>query len=70
MDYSSTNIDILDISITKNSTKLPTDIFPKENDSYQYQHTTPCHLTNCKKYILYGQAICKFALKESIEKKS
>ena len=67
MNYSSTNIDFLGISITKNAAKLSTDIFIKDTDSYQYQHTTSCHLSSCEKFIIYGPAI---GIKEAIEKKT
>lgn len=63
MNYSSTNIDFL----TKNAAKLLTDIFTKDTDSYQYQHTTSCHLSNCEKFIIYGPSI---GIKEAIEKRS
>ena len=57
MDYSDTTINFLDVSVTKNSTKLSTDLFTKDTDSHQYLHATSCHPYSCKKSIPYGQAI-------------
>ena len=57
MDYSDTTINFLDVSVTKNSTKLSTDLFTKDTDSHQYLHATSCHPYSCKKSIPYGQTI-------------
>ena len=57
MDYSDTTNNFLDVSVTKNSIKLSTNLFTKDTDSHQYLHTTSCHPYSCKKSILYGQTI-------------
>ena len=57
MDYSDTTINFLGVSVPKNSTKLPTDLFTKGTDSHQYLHVTSCHPYRCKKSVLYGLAI-------------
>ena len=57
MDYFDTTINLLDVSVTKNSTKLSTDLFTKDTDFHQYLHATSCHPNSCKKSIPYGQAI-------------
>ena len=57
MDYSDSTINLLDFSVTKNSTKLSTDLFTKDTDFHQYLHATSCHLYSCRKSIPYGQAI-------------
>ena len=59
MDYSDTAINFLDVSVTKNSTKLSTDFFTKDTDSHQYLHATSYHPYSCKKSIPYGQVIRK-----------
>ena len=40
MDYSDTTINFLDVSVTKNSTKLSTNLFSKVTDSHQYLRAT------------------------------
>ena len=57
MDYSDTTINFLDVSVTKNSTKLSTDLIVKDTDFHKYLHATSCHPYSCKKFIPYGQAI-------------
>lgn len=57
MNYSSTNIIFLNVSITKNGAKLSTDLFTKDTDFHQYLHVTTCHSPYCKKSIPYGQVI-------------
>ena len=57
MDYSDTTNNFLDVSVTKNSTKLSTDLFTKDIDSYQYLHATSSTLIVAKKSIPYGQTI-------------
>ena len=56
-NYSDTTINFLDVSVTKNSTKLSTDLFTKDTDSHQYLHATSCYPYICKKSIPYGQGI-------------
>ena len=57
MDYSDTTINFLDVSVTKNSTKLSINLFTKDTYSHQYLHATSCHSYSCKKSIPYGQEI-------------
>ena len=57
MDYSDTTINFLDVSVTKKSTKLSTDLFTKDTDFHQYPHATLSHPYSCKNSIPYGQAI-------------
>lgn len=58
MHYSSTNINILDVSVTRNRKKLSTYLFfTKDTDSHQYLHATSCHPPNCKKSISYRKDI-------------
>ena len=40
MDYPDTTINFLDVSVTKNSTKLSTNLFTKVTDSHQYLRAT------------------------------
>ena len=51
MNYSDTTINFLDVSVTKNSTKLSTDLSTRDTDSHQYLHATSFHLYICKKSI-------------------
>ena len=62
MDYSDTTINFLDVSVTKNPTKLSTDLFTKDTDSQQYLHATSCHPCSCKKSLMDNQ----FAQKEFV----
>ena len=55
--YSSTNINFVDVFITKNGTNLSTDLFTKDTHSREYLHVGSCSPPNCKKSIPYGQVI-------------
>ena len=61
MDYSDTTINFLGVSVTKNSTKSPADLFTKGTDSHQYLHVTSCHPYRCKNLSFMDK---QFALKE------
>ena len=57
MDYSTTKINFLDVTVAKVGNKLETDLYCKPTDTHQYLHAQSCHRNIYKKLIAYGQAI-------------
>ena len=57
MDYSTTEINILGVTIMKNGNKFETDLYCKSNDTHQYLQEQSCHRNIYKGYIAYGQVV-------------
>ena len=57
MDYSTTEINFLDVTVVKVGNKLETDLYCKPTDTHQYLHVQSCHRNIYKKSIAYDQAI-------------
>ena len=43
MDYSTTEINFLGVTVTKVCNKLETDLYCKPNDTHQHLHALSCH---------------------------
>ena len=46
------------IAVSKSNNKLPSDLYTKETDIYEYLHVKSCHRSCIKRAIPYGQAVC------------
>ena len=57
MDYSATEINFLDVTVTKAGNKLETDLYCKPTDTHQYLHAQSCHSNVYKGSIAYGQVV-------------
>ena len=57
MDYSTAEINFLDVTVTKVGNKLETDLYRKPNDTHQYLHVQLCHLDVHKRCIAYRQVV-------------
>ena len=57
MDYSTTEINFLDVTVTKVVNKLETDLYSKPTDTHQYLHTESCQCNLYKRSVAYGQAV-------------
>lgn len=55
-NYSKTDINFLDVSVTIEGTKLVTQLYRKPTDRQKYLHFDSCHPRPCKTSIPYGQA--------------
>ena len=55
MDYSTTEINFLGVTVTKVGNKLERDLFCKPNDTQQYLHAKLCHRNVYKRSIGYRQ---------------
>ena len=69
MDYSTTEINFLGVTVTKVCNKLETDLYCKPNDTHQHLHAQSCHRNVCKMSIAWGQVL-RFNRICSIEDKS
>ena len=56
-DYSSTEINFLDVKVSRKGDKLVTDLYVKPTDTHQYLEATSCHPAHCKTSIPYSQAL-------------
>ena len=57
MDYSATEINFLDVTVTKVSNKLETDLYCKPTDTHHYLHSQSCHNNVYQGSIAYGQVV-------------
>ena len=57
MDYSTIEINVLDVTITKLGNKLETDLYCKSTETHQNLHSLSCHRNVYKKYITYEQPV-------------
>ena len=57
MDYSTTEINFLGVTVTKVGNKLERDLFCKPNDTQQYLHAKLCHRNVYKRSIGYRQVV-------------
>ena len=57
MDFSTTEIKFLGVTITKVCNKVETDLYRKPNDTHQHRHAQSCHCNVCKISIAWGQAV-------------
>ena len=57
MDYSTTEINFLGVTVTKVGNKLETDLYCKPTDTHQYLHAKPCPNNVHKGFIAYGQVV-------------
>ena len=57
MDYSTTEINFLGVTVTKVGNKLETDLYCKPNNMQQYLHAKLCHHNVYKRSIAYGQVV-------------
>ena len=57
MDYSTTKINLLDLTVTKVGNKLETYSCCKPTDTHQYLQPQLCHRNMHKKSIAYGKAV-------------
>ena len=57
MDYSTIEINFLDVTVTKLGNKLETDLYCKPTDTHQYLHSQSCHRNVYKKSITDGQTV-------------
>ena len=68
MDYSTTEISFLGVTVTKVCNKLETDFYCKPNDTYQHLHAQSCHRNVYQISIACGQVV-RFKRICSIEEK-
>ena len=52
MDYSTTEINFLGVTVTKVGNKLETDLYRKPSDTHQYLYNQSCHVM-CKNDLLH-----------------
>ena len=52
MDYSTTEINVLGVNVTKLCNKLETDLYCKPDNTHQHLHAQSCH-RNVYKYLLH-----------------
>ena len=57
MDYSTTEINILGVTISKNGNKFETDLYCKSTDTHQYLHDQSYHRNMYKGCIAYRQVV-------------
>ena len=57
MDYSTTEINFLGVTVTKVGNKLETDLYCKPTDTHQYLHAQSCHSNVHKGSIAYEQVV-------------
>ena len=57
MVYSTTEINFLEVTVTKVGNKLETDLCCKPTNTHEYLHAQSCHCNVHKKSIAYGQAV-------------
>ena len=57
MDYSTTEINFLGVTVTKVCNKLETDLYCKPNDTHQHLHAQSCHRNVYKVSIAWGQVV-------------
>ena len=57
MDYSTTEINFLGVTVTKVCNKLETDLYCKPNDTHQHLHAQSCHRNVYKVPIAWGQVV-------------
>ena len=57
MDYSTTEINFLGVTVTKVCNKLETDLYCKPNDTHQHLHAQSCHRNVYKISIAWGQFV-------------
>ena len=56
-EYSSTDVNFLDVNVKQNEDNLETDIYVKPTDTHQYLHASSCHVYHSKRAIPYSQAL-------------
>ena len=56
VEYSSRQINFLDVTTIKNANQFVTDLYVKPTGSHQYLHASPCHFSYCKKSIPFSKA--------------
>ena len=56
-NYSREKISFLDVEVIKKGNQLVTDLYIKPTDTYQYLHTSSCHVFHSKKSIPYSQTL-------------
>ena len=57
MDYSTTEINFLGVTVTKVGKKLDTNLYCKSTDTYKYLHEQSSHCNMYKGSIAYGQFV-------------
>ena len=57
MDYSTTEINFLGVTVTKVGNRLETNLCCKPTDTHQYLHAQSCHSNMYKESIAYGQVV-------------
>ena len=68
MDYSTTKINFLGVTVKKMCNKLETDLYCKPEDTHQHLHSQLCHHNVYKIFIAWGQVV-RFKRICSIEEK-
>lgn len=56
-DYSSKEINFLDVKVMQKGDQIFTDLFFKATDTYQYLHSSSCHVDHSKLSFPYSQAL-------------
>ena len=56
-DISDSQINFLDVKVSRKGDKLETDLYVKPTDTHQYLDATSCHPDHCKTSIPYSQAL-------------
>ena len=56
-DYSTEQINFLDVNVRRVGNKLATDLYVKPTDTHQFLDATSCHPGHCKTSIPYSQAL-------------
>ena len=56
-DYSRERVHLLDVQVILGNNDIPTNLYVKEADSYQYLHLPSCHPYHCVKSIPYSRAL-------------
>ena len=56
-EWSKTQINFLDVSVSLENGKIKTDLYVKPTDTHQYLHSSSCHPYHCKKRIPYSQTL-------------
>ena len=57
MKYSKTEIDFLDVLVTRVGDSLKTDLYTKETDTHQFLEFSSCHPFHVKRSIPYSQTL-------------
>ena len=57
MDYATTEINFLRVTVTKVDSKLETNLYCKSTDTHQHLHEQSCHRNVYKGSIAYGQVV-------------